>query len=97
MKSTSYPINMAGDNAGFTGTPSSSLGVVGTDGYLANGFNTVFKLQNISMGEMRGFEYPQNGDSIWPSSTGLGDGTERLHNTLAIGVGVPVGGGSGGA
>ena len=97
MKSTTYPVNMAGDNPGPSGTASSSLGVIGTDGYVVfSGTNTSVLAHptGISMGELRGFEYHRNSDSIWPSSTQTGQqGQERLHNTLAIGIGEPTGGG----
>ena len=99
MKSTTYPVNMAGDNPGPSGTASSSLGVIGTDGYVnfSGTFTSVFSHPTgISMGELRGFEYHRNSDSIWPSSTQTGQqGQERLHNTLAIGIGEPTGGGTG--
>jgi len=97
MKSISFPDTMADD---FPSNASSSLGVIGTDGFLANPSNPFATVLShptgISMGELRGFEYHRNSDSIWPSSTQTGQqGQERLHNTLAIGIGEPTGGGTG--
>lgn len=96
MKSTSFPIEMGGDN---NTNSSSSLGVIGTDGYVSfsGGFGSTLKQFNIKMGEMRGFEYSRNSDSTWPSSTSNGDGLENLQDTLEIGIGpVSTGGGGGG-
>mgnify|MGYP001423771661 CR=1 FL=1 len=96
MKSISFPDTMADD---FPSNASSSLGVIGTDGYVnfSGTFTSVLTHPTgISMGELRGFEYHRNSDSIWPSSTQTGQqGQERLHNTLAIGIGEPTGGGTG--
>ena len=96
MKSTSYPVEMGGDH---DQNSSSSLGIIGTDGYVnfSGTFNTTLKQFNIKMGEMRGFEYHRNSDSSWPSSTSNGDGVEHLQNTLEIGIGPTTTGGGGGA
>ena len=91
MKSISFPDTMADD---FPNIASSSLGVIGTDGFLASGFNTVLAHPTgISMGELRGFRYHRSSNVIWESSTANGDGQERLRNTLEIGIGQPIGGG----
>ena len=98
MKSISFPDTMADD---FPSNASSSLGVIGTDGYLANPSNPFATVLShptgVSMGELRGFRYHRTGHSAWESSTSNGDGQERLGNTLEIGIGQPVGGGTGGA
>ena len=91
MKSISFPDTMADD---FPNNASSSLGVIGTDGFLASGFNTVLAHPTgISMGELRGFRYHRSINSVWESATSNGDGQERLRNTLEIGIGQPIGGG----
>ena len=91
MKSISFPDQMADD---FPTNASSSLGVIGTDGFLASGFNTVLAHPTgISMGELRGFRYHRSINSVWESATSNGDGQERLRNTLEIGIGQPIGGG----
>ena len=96
MKSISFPDQMADD---FPTNASSSLGVIGTEGYLANPSNPFATVLShptgISMGELRGFRYHRSVNSVWPSATFFpnSDGQERLRNTLEIGIGQPIGGG----
>ena len=54
-------------------------GIQGIQGF-GNGSTPDYAAINISMGEMRGFEYSLNGDPVWQSSTGAGDGIEKLAN-----------------
>ena len=60
-----------------------SQGVKGISGFGSvsqGGLSNLYAQFNISMGEMRGFEYHLNGDPVWQSSTGAGDGIEKLAN-----------------
>ena len=115
MKSTSWPASstMAAENhfgihpnSNNPQGPASSSnhnfpnqGVQGIQG-LGNGTSPDFRNHNISMGNMRGFEYHNSSDDVWPSSIGLPGGgnpvVEALHNIGQIQVGgIVTGGGTG--
>lgn len=69
---------LAGDFSS-VGTPSSSIHVVDAGQGGGNYANSL-----ISLGEMRGFQYHQNYNGVYPSTSGT---TETLENTGAISVG----------